>query len=630
LQFLRNIQRDFKLFLFLNIIIMIFRWVFIGVYASQLNTATNADLLATFWYGLRITLKTAGALTLPAFVFATLPQIITLKWPADGIRKFWGALTTFFLTFLFVARIPYYKIFNQSFNIMLYNGLKDDQHAILETALHEYHLLPRVALVIIVGAILADLLWRFLDIPVWEPKKHIKPLIAAFVVCFPIFFFFCRFGGAFNSDAGIHWESAARTKSNLLNEAILDDGQALYRVWSIYRRSYDIAQVKIDPQDLAVDIKTLGGNPSAPNFDEAFTRTTTGKKLPVKPKQVVVILGENYALWPLLPDYVNLGLADAAEKMKNQGAYTYHFLPAGNGTMTSLNGFLTGLAEVDLYPNYHSEHAKDIYGLGIGPLMKKAGYKTVFWYGGLSSWQDLKNFALREGFDEFHCADEMPGQGEGSWGVPDETLFAAIEKYMAQEKTPTFHFILTTTNHPPFKYDVDAKGFPRKAVMTRLPSSIPNDEETLNQLGHIWYADMEIGKFVDATKKQQPQTLFVLTGDHGERFNFATQVSLEAQSGVPCIFYGPGVSKHLLPDTMTGSHLQIMPTLCELLLPQGSKYYSLLPPLQSSNWAFNHRLVIENNVMKPEKELQNQNDVNIIKAARQVSIWRILQGNTLH
>jgi hypothetical protein len=95
LQFLRNIQRDFKLFLFLNIIIMVFRWVFIGVYASQLNTATNADLLATFWYGMRITLKTAGALTLPAFVFATLPQIITLKWPADGIRKFWGALTTF-------------------------------------------------------------------------------------------------------------------------------------------------------------------------------------------------------------------------------------------------------------------------------------------------------------------------------------------------------------------------------------------------------------------------------------------------------------------------------------------------------------------------------------------------------
>jgi phosphoglycerol transferase MdoB-like AlkP superfamily enzyme len=94
--------------------------------------------------------------------------------------------------------------------------------------------------------------------------------------------------------------------------------------------------------------------------------------------------------------------------------------------------------------------------------------------------------------------------------------------------------------------------------MTRLPSSIPNDEETLNQLGHIWYADMEIGKFVEVAQKQQPQTLFVLTGDHGERFNFATQVSLEAQSGVPCIFYGPGVTKSLLPDTMTGSHLQIM------------------------------------------------------------------------
>jgi phosphoglycerol transferase MdoB-like AlkP superfamily enzyme len=600
-QFLRNIQQDLKLFCYLNVIIMIFRWVFIGIFASQLNTAGGSDLALTFWYGLRITLKTAGALALPAFVFATLPQIVVKKWPAARLRKIWGALTVTLMTFLFMARIPFYKIFNQSFNVMLINGMKDDQQAIVSTALHEYQLLPRLLGVILISAFLVYVLWCLLDWPVWEPKRHVRALIAGFVVLFPVFFIFCRFGGAFNSDNGIHWESAARTKSNLLNEAILDDGQALYRVWSIYRRSYEVATQKITPEQLREDIKTLGGNPAAATFDAAFARTTAGKNLPVKPQNVVLILGENYAVWPLLPQYLNLGLASQAEWLKEQGASTYHFLPNGNGTMTSLNGFITGLPDVGLYPNYHHEHGADIYGTGIGALLKKAGYKTCFWYGGLSSWQDLKAFALREGFDEFHCADELPEQGQNSWGVPDEALFAAVERYMAKDKQPAFHFILTTSNHPPFEYDVDSKGFPRQEVAAKLPPSIPKDKATLNQLGHIWYADQEIGKFVK--KIGGEHTLFVLTGDHGERFSFATQVSRQEESGVPCIFYGAGVTKQLLPDTMVGSHLQILPTLCELLLPAGSTYASLLPPLQKSDWAFNHRLVIEKGKLEPERDL---------------------------
>ena len=261
MQFLRNIQQDFKLFCYLNLIIMIFRWIFIGIFASQLNTAGGSDLAAAFWYGLRITLKTAGALALPAFVFCTLPQLVLKKWPANRLRKIWGAITVICMTFLFMARIPFYKIFNESFNVMLINGMKDDQQAIVSTALHEYQLLPRLLGVILISAFLVYVLWCILDWPVWEPKRHIKALCAGFVVVFPVFFIFCRFGGAFNSDSGIHWESAARTKSNLLNEAILDDGQALYRVWSIYRRSYDVATQKITPEQLKDDIKILGGNP---------------------------------------------------------------------------------------------------------------------------------------------------------------------------------------------------------------------------------------------------------------------------------------------------------------------------------------------------------------------------------
>lgn len=298
--------------------------------------------------------------------------------------------------------------------------------------------------------------------------------------------------------------------------------------------------------------------------------------------------------------------------------------------MTSLNGFLTGLPDVGIYQNYLMGKNGDVDQLGIASVMKKLGYKTVFWYGGLRSWQDLGDFAQREGFDEFHCADEIaPQNGATAWGVADEDLFHAVEQYMNTEDGPTFHFILTTTNHPPFAYDVDAKGFARHEVEAKLPASIPTDTDTMNQLGHIWYADDVMGKFIHAVEAKDASTLFVVTGDHAERFDFATNVSLQELSGIPCFFYGAGVTKEMIKPTDVGSHLQIIPTLGALLAPAGSTYESLLPPLMGSDRAFNHRLIIENGTMMEQKDMTDEAFQQYIEAARTVAIWRITQGNRI-
>lgn len=71
---------------------------------------------------------------------------------------------------------------------------------------------------------------------------------------------------------------------------------------------------------------------------------------------------------------------------------------------------------------------------------------------------------------------------------------------MQKDTGDTFYFILTTSNHPPFAYDVDAHGFPRDAVTAKLSPSIPSDRKTIDQLGHIWYADDVMGKFIKAVE----------------------------------------------------------------------------------------------------------------------------------
>lgn len=60
--------------------------------------------------------------------------------------------------------------------------------------------------------------------------EHKKLVMALTLPVLAVIAVFVRYGGAFNYANSINWESAARLKSNMLNEAVLDDGQALYRV----------------------------------------------------------------------------------------------------------------------------------------------------------------------------------------------------------------------------------------------------------------------------------------------------------------------------------------------------------------------------------------------------------------
>lgn len=635
--FFKNLQQDLKTFAYFTVMFTAFRIIFIAIYSNQINHPSIQEILLCLWLGLRVSLKTTGIIVLVTAIFSTLPQLFYTRWPADLLRKVVAAIAVFSFTVLFFARIPYYKIFNSGFNIMLINGMYDDISAIITTAIEEYQLLWRLPAAVVCGLILAWLLCRYLDLKTYKievlnrKKRCLYSVVTA--VFLIVFFIFVRYGGAFNYASSINWESAERLKSNLLNEAILDDGQALYRVKSIAKKIKKINDVNISEIELRKKIELLGGNSSSANIDDAFKKVVTAPKLQQQPENVVLIIGESHALWPFLPEYQNLGLVEEELKLLDSPDCfkTEIMLAHGTGTMPTINGFITGLADAGIYPNHQPQSYNTKYATGIGSVMKAAGYKTVFWYGGFEAWQDIKHFTLAQNFDEFHCAGDFKYEGGNSWGCPDEVLFGYVERYIEQEQNKrTFHVILTTSNHPPYSIDVVAKGFPKEAVKEKLPASLSDDEETLKELGHIWYADHTIGSFVKKVKIDKPDSLFVITGDHAERFDFAKEVDLKTLSAVPCIFYGQGIRKEWSENGLTGCHQQIIATLAELVAAKGTEYSSITPSLfEFSGPVFNHRLWAESG------KIYNMNSdmpaalAAKVKASRNITAWRILKGNEI-
>lgn len=634
-RFFENLQHDLKAFVYWCVVFTIFRIAFIAVYSSQLN-GNYADVPMALILGLRLSLKTAGMLALIGFVLATLPKIILKVWPAEKIRILWHGLSLVFFSICFMARIPYYKIFNAAFNMMLVNGAHDDIKAIVMTAVEEYQLLWRLPLAIVLAAALIWLLNKLLiKTPVicFDECKS-KPLAAgATIVLLAILCVFVRYGGAFNYANSINWESAARLKSNLLNEAVLDDGQALYRVRASIKKMAKENNVKLSSQELRQKIALAGGKENSATLEEAFVRTVKQPKMQHQPKDVVLIVGESFGQWPFLPKFKDLGLIDNMLALQNsaQAAHINTMLAHGNGTISAINGLLSGLPDVGLYENYQPVSFKEKYATGIGYIMQKLGYKTVFWYGGFPGWQNLKNFVLAQSFDEFHCADEFGYNGGNAWGCPDELLLRKVGEYIDKEplEQKVFHVVLTTSNHPPYTLDVDKMGFSRAAVRDKLPADISRDDKILTELGHIWYADKTMGDFVKAVEKKHSDSLFIITGDHSERFDFAIEQDVRTRSTIPCIFYGQGVQKNWFSENPVGCHMQLAGTLAEILAPAGFEYNAMMDSMFINNFVFNHNLFAQGDKLGTIDKLTDKQQNEEIAAMRNVSAWRILKGNKI-
>lgn len=190
------------------------------------------------------------------------------------------------------------------------NGMHDDKCAILLAAINEHQTLWCLPVAIVIGVALAYALRFVFETQVikFVNMKAKKVVMGATILFILVFWIFARYAGAFNYANSINWESAGRTKYNLLNEAILDDGQALHRVCSIKRRLAKDASKNISVEELKRNILALSVEVSASTIDKAFECTVISPKISKQPNNVVLIVGESFGGWPFINKFQDLGL----------------------------------------------------------------------------------------------------------------------------------------------------------------------------------------------------------------------------------------------------------------------------------------------------------------------------------
>lgn len=590
------IYRGLKVFLYYLSVLSLCRLIFCLVLHEYWGPDTGwQDLLQTLWLGSRLSIQTAGILALFTAVPAGLITILSRFW-GHRLESFLSGIVLTITSILFVASFPYYGQFHSRFHQLLFNAGNDDMYALFVSLVQEFNLPLRLA-----GALLlAFCLWRGLkyflawgdtkfgnNYSLYSKSSRGKSIAKGVAMALVLYVLgrLIVFGGSWGWETALEWENVGITKDSFMNEAILDDYQAIYRGYRMNNRMLACNGLNFTAEQIQQLAGELAGRSAdSNNLDDYLRREAQGAQV-AKPKQIFLIVSESYANWPLLDKYSQLHIADGMKGIiaGEDADYCNAMLPNGASTISAMTGVTTGLADANLYLTTMPESFKQPYVTAIAPQMEKLGYTTNFWYAGPATWERIGAFTEAQGFQHFYGRGDMPEEAEGSvWGCDDEYLYAQVLQGVSPD-TSSFNVILNVSNHSPYTVDVAAKGFDADKLRQVLPPEAAKDDWLVNELGHYWYADRELAGFVKNLKEKYPDCLVLIVGDHADRYNIDKQPSMYERYVVPFVVTGAGVHKGtLLPDS-AGSQIDIGPTIIEMVAPKGFAYYAIGSSLTRSN-----------------------------------------------
>jgi uncharacterized sulfatase len=242
------------------------------------------------------------------------------------------------------------------------------------------------------------------------------------------------------------------------------------------------------------------------------------------------------------------------DTLANHGRLYTYFYSNGSRSVESLPALFNSIPELFDRPTIGSSYETN-RNWGIGNILSARGYHNSFFCGGENGTMGFDSYSRVSGIPHYFGKDEFPNPGTsntGNWGVHDGPFSAWMAQMQSDFPQPFLSVWFSISNHFPFAQPADC------------PPHFSNRGLSPNDLT-LMYADHALGQYFQAVSKQAwaDSTLFIITGDHcfyGQ--NDAPRPFMD-NFHVPLLMIGPGVKPGL--DSTLGSHLNLLPTLIELL-----------------------------------------------------------------
>lgn len=550
------------------LLFMSFRVFFLVYFHNRITASLDVDtVLNALKTGFAFDSAASGVCFSIPFLLNCILQPLRLGHWVRVVRILTAKLFFAVAILLCITSITYITEYGSQFNYFMFEGLHDDQQAIALTAIEQYQPWGSLLSLLLLLAV-AFKLCHIID---KQSNGFLERIFTnckwkrTFLIVLIVVLFVCAIRGSFESRPATRKWSAV-THDPFLNNLVINPFRSFVYAIKDYSELQNHGLEGANPY--------LKNNVTIAQDVLAGLEQHTSEPLLAAPSQVFFIVMESYDSWPLQHKYASLNLTNELKSLASKGIYLDNVLPAASSTMNSLSSLLSGIpyAGVNMSLIGPQQPASK---LSLFNQLEPLGYTSQFFYGGLLSWQNVGQYVLSQGADKVYSATDAGGKGSaGVWGIDDGQLFDLVaEKTQAK----SFNVIMSGSYHGPFNLDLTQYDYPFKSAAD-YPSAIQELETQLLDpyvLGHLWYSDKMLGSFVRKMQQRYPDALFIITGDHYSRRYLHPRPNLYELTHVPLVIYGNGVKSSMLNAQKIASHMDIAPTLLNLIAPANTAFYSV-------------------------------------------------------
>lgn len=598
--FYYGVQQDFKIFLLAPFVCAIFRAIFLYVHHPTLDLKKDARKVFeafryAFWWGMDFN----AYVFLFSLVLVSVPGAFLPSYAASGddVRACLATAYVLALYAAFCGKMIWFSHYHDIYNRFLWLGKNADKKNLLDIFFRQDKGLFILLGFLPIGygshmASKALLALPSLALPSLTGTSETAFGVAYFLGSIAFFYFF-RFGGTFRHRLKPEWDEVPLIVKEdvILAKATVDDLVAL----EIVIKHPPTGYLSHSDEETKEALKKIVSAGALKAFDEsgnpldAFRRTAKGARIK-KPRHIFLLVGESYSEVAFDEVCAPLNLAPEAAKLRAEET-TYslkNFIPAGEISQPSLVAILSGIYDAELELNEQKAFWQATTKTSLPVLMKKLGYRTEFWYGGTLNWGSLVHYIPGIGFDAAHGGTDICPSAPKTWlGVYDGIfLTEAARRIKEAGDEPSVHVLYTTSNHGPYLIPTEEYGFDFAKVDERVREKAKSDAMIKKKIGCFWYAAKAIDDFIAEMKEAYPDSLFIVTGDHamgdfpfdcglfpqGER-------SMRERTCATFFMNHRELKREFFAGNTFGTHLNILPTIIELIAPKGYEYYSLLTSL---------------------------------------------------
>ncbi len=522
---------------------------------AYLNSVFLSEYIKSFFVAIRLDGVVAGYLVIPIFFTIYIPYI---GWESPLYQKiisyYFGAVV-FFYSFLSIVDIEFFNEFGTHLNLLAW------QPGAYSSELWKLIWVEYPLIWIMIGIILLSFIWIKISNAIINNIKldqsgNINKSIS-FILVFILIGLACRGGW---QERPIDWGHAMFSHNNLANQTALNPIFNLGRSVLQLSSEEKLASIlQYSDQYFAMDkTRELILSPDEKYIDSVSFNRQIQNPEPIKPNIILIVLESFVANFC---GFINPEMSNVTpnlDQIANNGVISSNCFAMGKRSAYGLGSILCSWPVLPGYPiisQLESQKSTQT----IASLLKEIGFTTYFIYGGDADFDNMKGFAIANGFDQVIEQENFSLGTPGTmWGVYDEYIFDKAATILDTSTAAKFLTIFTTTNHQPWKIPEYAQN--------KLPEFSNQKYHRGNTLCTMAYTDMVIGEFIqeNRTKLWFDNTIFVFISDHS--LNVYDGMYEDPRNGhIPFIIYAPKlITEHRRVDEPT-SQADVVPTLLHLI-----------------------------------------------------------------